>query len=214
MKATITVLAISAFFGLSAASSEPRVEGPLFQAGPKECEEATLDSDGSEAALEKQVCLWWFRYAPVAETNLARDYGILWLQASLDPRSGFCLDRAKIGLRAKEQFEPLAGPLPRKISVGKAKNVLIRVRSDANGHGIQKGSVTQEVTARRGIFRVSSLKSNGWVTAFWMSEKQLPIRNALSFAIGIEIAWNGNLPEQLLSTYQIERYVDAQYGRC
>lgn len=200
------------------ASSEPRRTGPWIPttAGlpsplAQECETSTSEWSDGRAAMDTETCEWWFQYAPAAEADTARDYGILWLQTTSTPRKGFCIDKSIAMHQAGSPFEPLRAVSARRLEVRRARDVVVRLATDADGHGPVPATVEQDVRVKPGNLRVSALSDEGAVTASWRPSPTA--RGAVTLVVGIEVSWDGGL-EGAVDLYETRTDLRTFFSRC
>jgi hypothetical protein len=88
----------------------PTVTGPLALSNPKCYSRLARDpltdqnpKDGTnkdETVMGRvRLCTWLIKYNSEKESDAARDYGVAWVQTTIDARNGYCVGRANTKLR-------------------------------------------------------------------------------------------------------------------
>jgi hypothetical protein len=83
-----------------------------------------------------QVCSWVIPYDPDQENDEVMDYGVIWVQSSIDPRNGYCANLANTKIRLPYGEGRVTGRSPHRsliVSQPREKNVALAV--NAAGHG-------------------------------------------------------------------------------
>jgi hypothetical protein len=179
------LLATPAMAEQLAAKDDPKVSDNLVQQG-KKCATERDEHDGTVVAVVK-ACQRFFTLDPAAEDNEARDYGVLWLQSTIDPKPGWCVTAAKSDMvfpaRAK-----LAGRTPEAEETAKrSKRLKTELAADAGGHAATAGTISQTST----LFpdkQTPSLKKRDKTTQFrltWTGSSD----EKLAFVSGVHVSW-------------------------
>lgn len=202
MKRTLSTLValsllISGPASALSASGDPRTSGPLLQNGSKDCEQKEMSWKDGTVALDAESCFWWFQYVPVAETDIDRDFGVLWLQVTFQPRRSFCIEGGEVWFQAGKGFTTYQGAPQRSRRVRKARDVTVRIVTDADGQG-PAATVEQDVRLQKGRLQVAPVDDNGWLRVRWSNHRK-PTDKPVSFALGVEVSWTGNTIEQITS---------------
>ena len=181
--------AMSAVGDQLSAEEEPAATGPLSEADLK-CDRER-QTDGKQIAAIARRCLRFYRYDQGAETDAARDYGVLWLQATVKGRNGWCAVQvtSKIVL-------PVGLGLHNHAPEGAHKNgrqtdVTTVLELDADGTG-SNARVTQEWIA---FPKMHEAGFNRKKTAFNLSWRGSTARK-LAFVHGIEVSWPADDPPE------------------
>lgn len=203
----------------SEASSAPRREGPWQPGGSdvpvpmfEPCFAETLTWADESPAVEVESCEWWFQYATGAESDTAKDYGIMWLQTTATPHKGFCIDRFNARFGADSQFEVMGAVKARRLRANKAVGEEITLVTDAAGYGVAPASVQKELTIRSGLMSIGDVAGDGSIRAKWRSEKSS--KKPVSLALGIEVAWESDITESLTAIYEIRTETRVTYEHC
>jgi hypothetical protein len=190
-KRTVFVLALAsslAFPGLASAQLDardaPTTSGPLT-AGEKGCDGGKEMHEGDLVARVR-LCYRVFLFDPDSEDSEGRDYGVIWLQSSVDAEPGWCTTAVRTSALISEggrahDYSPAA-----KITADGRKRVKRTLKVDAQGNADQNGRITQSFV----IFpkRVVPRLSKGGEQRFKLIWRGSTARR-LAFATGVEISW-------------------------
>jgi hypothetical protein len=157
------------------AKDEPKVSDNLVSRG-KKCATKRDTHDDVVVAVVK-ACQRFYTLDPAGEDNEARDYGVLWLQTTIDPKPGWCVTRAKSDMvfparakvvgRAPEDEETARNP----------KKLKTTLTADAGGHAATAGSISQ--------------------TSTLYPDKQTPTLTKRDKTTQFRVTWTGSSGEQL-----------------
>jgi hypothetical protein len=175
-----------------AATDQPVVEGPIAQHDMK-CDRK-LQLDGKEVAAVAKRCLRFYRFDTGAETDPERDYGVLWLQSTVDSRNGWCARQ----VASKIVLAPGLGLHSHKpdetTNVSRRKEVTTDLSADANANG-QPARISQRWIALPNVFDALVKKDDSAFTLTWRGDTS----KKLGFASGIEISWPADAPPEGIS---------------
>jgi hypothetical protein len=169
------------------------------------------ESDGTPA-VDTTTCEWWFQYASAGETDAEQDYGILWLHTRVDPRPGFCVGKVVVGLQAGDGFSAHAATRARDLVVSSARQMKVRLVTDARGNGVQQASVEEDVLLRPGRLVVRRLSTDGWSRGMWAAAGRQT--KPVDLALGIEVSWDTDPLTVLTAVYTIGSDLDVRFGNC
>ncbi|HYI44664.1 MAG TPA: hypothetical protein VE174_04290 [Actinomycetota bacterium] len=175
-----------------AATDQPVVEGAVSQHDMKCDRKQQLD--GKEVAAVAKRCLRFFRFDTGAESDPERDYGVLWLQSTVDGRNGWCAQQVAskiilapgLGLHNHRPGETT--------NISRRKEVTTDLAADANGNG-QPARVSQRWVAYPRVFDALLNKNHTAFTLNWRGDTG----KKLGFASGIEISWPADAPPEGIS---------------
>lgn len=172
------------------AKEKPTASGPLsFE--DRKCEqkkEFFNDPDsGRETVAVAEACVLLYLYDPAAEQDSKNDYGVVWLQTTVDARNGWCATKVRSDLTITDDAE-LFEHDPKKILEPKRKRrVRVSVTTDGQNHGTDIGRLQQSFALRPRRL-VPSLKEKASASLFrllWTGRTN----RKLAFASGVEISW-------------------------
>jgi hypothetical protein len=174
------------------ADDQPVVEGPISQQDMKCDRKQQLD--GKDVAAVARRCLRFYRFDKGAETDPERDYGVLWLQSTVDGRNGWCAKEvaSKVvlapGLGLHNHKPDAARKIPRRTEVE------TDLSADANGNG-QPARVSQRWIAFPTDYSAAVKDDGSAFTLRWNGHTAAK----LGFASGIEISWPADAPPEGIS---------------
>jgi hypothetical protein len=172
------------------ASDEPRVSGPLNLEEEK-CDRKVQNYEGDKVAVARR-CLRFYSYDPASESALDRDYGALWLQATVNPVAGWCTTRTRSKIVLPEDLGlHTRAPKKRKtIRERGSYTTTLDVTVEDNG---KAGSVAQDWIAYPRSIQPSL--DERVFTLGWRGKTGAK----LAFAHGIEISWTTASPPEGIS---------------
>lgn len=175
------------------ASDEPSVEGPLTLADTK-CDRKSRTSNGERVAVIKR-CLRFYTFDEATESDVDKDYGVVWLQSNVDGRNGWCTKRAASDVLLPDDVEVHRFRPRRATSIETSQTYTTKLVADAGGTATNPGQISQEWLAYprrvRGLMRAED-------TVFrvkWAGTSKAK----LGFAGGVEISWPPETPPEGLS---------------
>lgn len=186
-----------------AADTAPEVEGPVLQKGESSCEESRVLA-GRTLVAEVHTCLWWFGYVPALETDVARDHGALWFQATVDPRPGWCLRRLEGSLYSAPDVTRVHSFTVGGLG-GRSRTTL---ELDAEGAALQPAAVSQAAGASRGKFAASARLDEGSIDFRWRGKTT----RRVDAVVGAELSWDAST--SATDVYEFGRLVYPTVTRC
>jgi hypothetical protein len=170
----------------------------------------TMVNGRREVVAKVETCLLDYEYDPRAEDNDERDYGIVWVQARIEPRGAWCATKVWSDLGVTEDTKIHKRVPARDFSMKKSRRVRVKLASLANGSGEEKATLSE--TTRfypRNLRHTSSTVQGSRIfTQRWTGQRG----GVLNLTSGAEISWDvDDLPDELGSglSYDFERR-----GRC
>ena len=193
----VGLLLLGAFPGLAAgeqmtAAEPPVVEGPLTPQDPR-CDRKREIFKGEVAGVAKR-CLHFYVYDPASETDFEHDYGVLWLQSSVDGRNGWCASRVNPKIVLPEGLGLHARAPTEGKKVDERSPMTTELSLDANGSG-EPASIKQEWIAYPQAFSAALTPDNTLFKMNWNGSTSRP----LGFAQGIEVSWRTDAPPEGIS---------------
>ncbi|HWL65376.1 MAG TPA: hypothetical protein VNP73_05315 [Actinomycetota bacterium] len=193
----VVMLLVAAVPGAAAiqqmtAAKPPTVEGPLTPQEPR-CDRKRQIYKGEVAGVAKR-CLHFYAYSPASESDFGNDYGVLWLQSTVDGKNGWCASRVNpkillpegLGLHARAPTEG------KKVAGRSAMTTDLAL--DANGNG-EPARVKQDWIAYPESFSTTTAEDNTLFKLSWTGKTGKP----LGFAHGIEVSWPTDAPPEGIS---------------
>ena len=172
------------------AEDEPRVTGPLELAeGMPKCNRQVERQQGQVAAVAKS-CFRFYTFDPAAETNANEDYGVIWLQSTLNGHNGWCALKADSDIIVPEGTQ-IHGRAPKPYTEIRARRFLrttlaVDAGSDGEYHTETPGSVSKGYIAYPRVLRAWFNSDRTVFRLRWLGTTP----RKLAFVSGIEIAWN------------------------
>ena len=178
----IVAASASPAFAQMNARRAPARSGPLTTAGRR------CDADVVRAAGRVRgrlvVCRWLFVMDPVSESNTSRDFGVLWVQAKLNPENGWCAKRAPLKLFAPSNARVHARS-PRSVTATENRSVVTKVIADAQGAAATQARVRKSFILHPRRLRRTFDRELGRSRVAWAGDT----RRTVALATGIEISW-------------------------
>ncbi len=167
------------------AREAPNVSGPLIHTGGS-CD-AGRERAGGQVVVVLRACSDVYGFKAGKETDPNRDYEVIWLQTSVEPRNGFCATDVTSTLKV-----PKGTRIERKAPRYKRTDERIRYKTRlvarAGGSAVRRGVVKQKFGL---LPRVLDPTVRGRTfTLEWRGRTS----KALGFAMGVEISYPENNP--------------------
>jgi hypothetical protein len=169
------------------AREAPEVSGPLSRQS-LECQTQRERFEGNVVAVGR-TCLRIFILDPNSETDVDRDYGVVWLQSTLDSSGGWCATKVLSDVNLPHDVT-IERRVPRGLTeIGRRKRLTSRLVASANGSASTNGEVKQTYTAFPNSIRTSVQHAEFQVFRLrWLGSDE----RKLGFASGAEISWDEN----------------------
>lgn len=175
-----------------AADDQPVVEGSMSQQDMKCDRKQQLD--GRKTAAVAKRCLRFYRFDAGAEADPERDYGVLWLQSTVNGRNGWCANTVVSKIVLAEGLGLHNHKPDETTKVKRRKEVTTDLAADAGGTG-QPARVSQRWVAFPRTFDALVNKDQTAFTLNWSGKTA----KKLGFASGIEISWPADAPPEGIS---------------
>ena len=131
-----------------------------------------------------ETCLRLYELQRTAPHANPRNFGIGWLQTTVNPVKGWCATKVESTLTPQgSTLEDSISPR-RKIQTNRRSRVTVKVTTDADGLAAEEGSVAQSFT----LFpkSLTPTRRNGTLKTTWRGRES----STLAFALGAEISWD------------------------
>ena len=165
------------------AAKSPRVSGPLTLAGSSCADDKALHEGKVIAVLESCIRLYEFDVA--METDLVRNYGVGWVQTTVDPINGWCATRVVSELALPGTVALHNSAPKRKLTTRKKTRARVRLNVDAEGYALEKASVSQRFDLFPRALTATVPDTKRAVRTTWRGRES----SKLAFALGAEISW-------------------------
>jgi hypothetical protein len=167
------------------AREAPEVSGPLSRQS-FECKTQRERFDGDVVAVGK-TCLRIYVLDPRSETDVDRDYGVVWLQSTLNSSGGWCATKVQSDVNLPHDVT-IERRVPRGLTeIGRRKRLTSRLVASANGSASTNGVVEQRYIAYPESIRTSVRHAEFQIFRLrWLGSDE----RKLGFASGAEISWN------------------------
>lgn len=166
-----------------AASRDPRVSGPLSLAGSK-CGPDEAKHEGKTIAKVKS-CLWLYEFDSTRETDLLRNYGVGWVQTTVNPVNGWCATKVDSNLNLPVDMRRHSTAPTRRVQVARASRTTVKLKVDADGHAIEKASVAQSFKIFPKSWKPTLSDDGRKIGTVWRGRES----STLAFALGAEVSW-------------------------
>ena len=193
-----------------AAKDDPKVSDNLTQGGRK-CATQRDKHDGTVVAVI-HACQRFYAFDAESEDDADRDYGVLWLQSTIDPSQGWCATSvaSDMLLPSGLKIESKAPASPETIE--QAGRLKTKLDVDAGGHASAGGSVSQAARAYPDDLTPSVRKVKG-KTKFrlkWTGSND----HELAFVSGVEVSWATADGPPGGTRFGLRRYTLVQKESC
>jgi hypothetical protein len=192
------------------ARDDPKVSENLVAQGRKCATER--DEHRDEVVAVVKACQRFFTLDPASESNEARDYGVFWLQTTIEPRAGWCVTSAKSDMVFPARAKVVARTPEADESAKKSKRLKTELTADAGGNASTAGSISQTSTLYPDK-QVPSLTKREKTTQFrvlWTgsSDKQL------AFVSGVHISWSTEDGPPKSTKFGLRKYTLVEKDPC
>lgn len=173
------------------ARDDPEVTGPLNRRST-ECKTQREGFEGNVVAVGK-TCLRIYTLDPSSETDMARDYGVVWLQSNLNSSRDWCAVKvlSDVNLPADVTVEH---KVPRGyLKIDRRKRYDAQLTVTANGNTTEGASISQRAYLYPREIRTSAriIETQRVFRLKWLGSSE----EKLGFPSGAEISWEqGNAP--------------------
>lgn len=177
----------------------PSLSGPL-SAGTARCStklerDFRTDPDPKNGTDKDQVvmarvrlCSWLVSYDPKEENDSSRDYGIAYVQTSIDSRNGYCVGQANTKLRIPYTATTYGHSPDKSVTVASPRRKNVRLFINASGHGPAATLAQHYLLYPKELKALVKQKEKGelFVSRYNGRAKD---NQKLAFAEGVKISW-------------------------
>lgn len=167
------------------ASDTPEVSGELTLED-EICERNNEKYQGEVVARGK-ACLRIYSFAPTAETDSDRNYGVAWLQSNVNSRRGWCASNAVSDLILPETHA-IESRAPHSMKINRKKMYETVLAPDAGGNAsetAEETSISQSQILYPQSLRTWTITDTNVVRMKWKGLRD----EKLGFASGLELSW-------------------------
>lgn len=198
---------------IAEARKEPKQTGPI-NLERRQCARETFRTRVNgrrEVVAKTETCLLDYEYDPLAEDNDERDYGLVWVQARIEPRGAWCATKVWSDLGVSKETKIHKRVPARNFSMKKSRKIRVKLASVAHGFGEEKATLSESTRFYPRKLRHSRSRVAGSriFTQRWTGQRGRP----LNLTSGAEISWDvDDRPDVALASglrYELERR-----GRC
>ena len=158
-----------------------------------QCGRAEKKVDGQVAAVARS-CLYFYEFDSADESDAALDYGIVWLQTTLNAREGWCTTKVNSDVRLLEGTTPYAdGMAPaEQLTTDIKKTVTVKLATKARENSALEGSVEQsfDLYPMSATAILKEIKKTPQEDHLFRLQWKGSSRKKLGFASGIEVSWD------------------------
>ena len=172
-------------FGQLDARDAPETHGPLT-AGQKGCDGGKEMHQGAMIALVR-LCYRLYLFDPDSEDSAGRDYGVIWLQSTVDAEPGWCTSAVRTSALVTRGGRGHDYAPSDEIRAEDKKRVRRTLKVDAQGNADQNGRITQSFVMFPNKATPTLRRQDGGqrLKLTWTGYSA---RN-LGFATGLELSW-------------------------
>ena len=163
------------------AGDDPQVAGPL-ELQTKDCKQQQETFEGQTVAAGK-TCLRIYTYDPAAEADATSNYGIVWLQSTLNSSRGWCGAVVRSDVDLPTDITVLS-KAPKSMEVNRKKEYETSLSTTASGNG-GEASIRQNQVLYPNVVRTKVIEDDNIFRLRWAGFRD----EKLAFASGAEISW-------------------------
>lgn len=192
------------------AKDAPKASENLSFQGEK-CATDRDEHDGKVVAVVK-ACQRFYTLNSDAEDDAGNDYGVFWLQTTIDPKPGWCVTTAKSDMVFPARAEVVARTPDADESVKKAKQLRTNLSANAGGHAATAGSISQTSTIYPDK-QTPSLKKRTKTTRFrvhWTGSSG----EQLAFVSGVHFSWAADDGPPRRTRFGLRKYKLVEKETC
>lgn len=175
--------------GVAGAQLDPRegpnVSGPLIRTGGN-CDSGR-ERAGGQVAVVMRACSDVYGFKAGKETDPTRDYDVIWLQTSVEPRNGFCATDVTSTLTVPKGTR-IERKAPRYKRTDERIRYQTRLVATAGGSAVRNGVVKQ------GFGLLPRVMDPTVVGRTFTLEWRGRTAKTLAFAMGVEVSYPENNP--------------------
>lgn len=162
------------------ADTAPVVSGPAVPNGLPDCWREIMKGPqpGSVVAV-KHICLWSYLFNPAMDNDSDNGYFIDWVQTTLNPKPGWCVDYAENQLgRTPGELTALSNGYPERVRKNHSATVVLEASADGNASA--PVTVSQSFDLHRGQMTWGTFRNN--LAVVWRGRTP----KTVSLGLGIE----------------------------
>jgi hypothetical protein len=200
-RASAVVLAITVVIGAAvsapatagkrrqlSAKQAPQVSGPLEQINSRCKEQKERFRD--EVVATGRSCIRIYSFAPASEDDAGRDYGVAWLQSTLDPERGWCGLDVHSDITLPNDVAVTAKTPRRRSEFNEKTFRRTRLKPDADGNASEAAAISQGAFFYPRLL-TRKMRSNGGIYRLaWDGSSN----RKLAFVSGVELSWPSDNP--------------------
>lgn len=182
--AVVLLMAVPARAESERYSTPPSTKGPLVGGplGPECVEEELWGPTGKDG--RKGVCEWSYSLLPTAETDLANDYGVTWLQIDAAPPTGSCVKNIRLTFDF-DGADLLSTTREGAATYKSARAVRESLKVDAGGAATSNASVFTRTVVQPG--RVDVRVQEDGVRYVWRGSAAKPVSIVLGWQLRMPV---------------------------
>lgn len=169
---------------------EPTITGPLAPSsqsyiaeGSPRCKRQATRFEGQTVGVTR-ICFSTYRFDPAEESDVERDYGVWWVQATLTPKNGWCAKRFKAELDLESnEVHAFTG---KDLSAGNSRDVAAFLKVNADGFSSTNATVKKTYTLHPDSITGSLVKTDNTLKLVWRGATK---KKTVALAGGVEGSW-------------------------
>ena len=189
---------------------DPKASDNLSFEGRK-CATQRDKHEGVVVAVIK-ACQRFYLLAADSEDDEARDYGVFWLQSTIDPRNGWCATAV-----SSDMVLPLASRIVSTtpadaVATSKRRRLKTDLTVDAAGHATTEGSLSQTSTMYPDELAPELTKddSKRRFRVSWTGSEDA----TLAFVSGVQVSWKTEDGPPKTTRFGLRKYTLRQKESC
>ena len=165
------------------ASKEPRVSGPL-EVQSQDCLPHQVKYGGKTIAL-LNACVWLYEFDLTMETDALRNYGVAWVQTTVDATNGWCATKVNSEVSLPQDVQRHGYAPRRKLARRKPARATVKLKVDAEGYAVEDAAISQRFNLFPKTWRPTLADNGRSVITTWTGRES----SKLAFAHGVEFSW-------------------------
>lgn len=212
----VSVVAVAILFAPHAAAEQlaakddPKVSDNLESQGRK-CATERDKHDGVVVAVVK-ACQRFYLLDAESETNADRDFGVFWLQSTIDPKPGWCVTSSSSDMVFSSRLALVSKTPNAQETTKRDKRLKTSLSVDAGGDASTPGSISQTSTLYPDK-QTPVVKSGDKVTKFrlkWNGSSG----DKLAFVSGVQVSWAADDGPPQKTRFGLRRYSLVEKDPC
>ena len=163
------------------AGDDPEVSGPL-ELQTKDCKQQ-VETFEDQVVASGKTCLRIYTYDPSAEADPTQNYGVVWLQSTLNSSRGWCGAEVRSDVDLPEDIT-VGSKAPKSMEVPRKKDWETSLSTTAGGNG-GEASIRQTQVLYPRVLRTKVIEEDNVFRLKWAGFRD----EKLAFASGAEISW-------------------------